>query len=524
MNPASTGVLRHQEVARARHALVELLAGRLDHDGALETRCRSRVLESALFLHLLRAIGVRKDLQKRLSTHLEDASPAHPLEELIQRAHCRSGDADETKRFVRNFSHETGDRKRLLISTVLALTGAASLHVSMRSRIPEAGDHAVWTKLTLCALRIIHDDAAGIQHQPDQRLLQEQLGSSPREDVWEGNVLAHLIGLHALRICSPANPLLHHGIEAVARTMNDDGGVPFVSGQDIWVSALAGAALAESGIAPEAVERLSAFIATHQLDDGGWGYVRGTTQSDVDDTSRCALLLTLSDPKRYAENVRAASRYLRRMAGTDGGFPTYAAGHPSEVDLTAGATIALAECDPAVPVDVLLDALDFLLASQQPDGSFEPSWTRSRTSVVAHVLQAVDSVTRRVPAEPQRRRAAHLSARALEVLSLERNDDFGWGEQSDALSTAHGVVALAGRVAPEVVAPSAALLLNRLAAGRLDAPADQVGPRPIPYDFPVLTEVHVLSALNAVLRTTDQQGAITWSTSPSRSWALGSRA
>jgi hypothetical protein len=448
----------------------------------------------------LRKARLFPDVQSRVVHYLEDANPVHDIERIIQRAamnrHDRDGDADG---FLRNFRHSTGDRKKLLLSTILALVGACPVERSVGRRVSGYTGHAVWTDLTLCAIKIINEHVGS--HSEDRLFLTTLLRSHPGTGVWQGNLLAHLMGLHALFTFAPDGFLLRRGAAALASRLNPDGGVPFIAGQDVWVSALAGSALVDSGAAPAAAERLGDFIAARQLPDGGWGFDRGTTQSDVDDTSRCVSFLQSLSPAEYAGELRRGRGYLTAMAGADGGFPTYVRGDPSEVDLTAGSVLALMDDSPTA-VPVLARAADFLLSAQHADGAFDPSWTRSQASVISHVIQALHEL-KRVGVGPTRNpRIRRAIGNSVNFLVQQQNGGGGWGHRggdiSDAISTAHAVSALAGCVRPRLLVRAIGVLHSQ--DGDVPAaPPDQVGPRPIPYDFPVLAEIHVLNALNRMV-------------------------
>ncbi|MEV3855308.1 prenyltransferase/squalene oxidase repeat-containing protein [Streptomyces sp. NPDC050095] len=318
------------------------------------------------------------------------------------------------------------------------------------------------------------------------------------EHVWEGNALAHLIALHAVDSFAPKHWTIDAGIAAVDRIRNEDGGVPFIAGQEVFVTALTAVALARAGADRSLLLRTAELLAASQHPGGGWGYSASTRQTDADDTARCMEALQLIDPHRYRHQLAGGTRFLLTMAGPDGGFPTHLPGHPSDVDMTAGAVIALA---PGLPRHrVVIDAAaDALVRAQQPDGTYRRSWTISVSSVierVVHALHAVGPFT----AGDRRHRAVQ---RAIAALTTTQNGDGGWGRRpgaaSDVLSTAQSVPALA-RHGPRVAVHAAIdyLLGHQHTDGSFTSPPDQVGPRPFPFDYPVLACVHALNALTAV--------------------------
>jgi squalene-hopene/tetraprenyl-beta-curcumene cyclase len=485
--------------------LTALVGGLVEADGAVRGRCASRAMESALLLRLLRKQMTHLTAQKELVNYLHATPPASRLDRIVIDGALGQGD-DMAATYLDGFRHVTGDRKRAVIATLLALCSASPFDSSLDPQRIDYTGQAAWTELTMCAIKILHCKAEVADHattgirtgggSADQMFLVQRLKQFGPDRVWQGNALAHLIALHALHTFQPACPLLHDGIEVLVKARNPDGGVPFIAGQEVWVTALAGTALAGADAPSALLNRIGTYLAGRQLHDGGWGYNETTTQSDVDDTSRCVQFLYLTDPFRHHGALIAAVNYLTAIADPrSGGFPTYLKGHRSEVDLTAGALIALTSTGRRHGV-LLNSAAKFLLDSQRADGSFEPSWTLSQTSVVSYVVAALDRVRPFAPAL-----TGHISeatSRATAYLHETQNHDGGWGHTpeatSDALSTAHAIPALPH---PHALNRAVDYLLGQQRPdGGFTAPADQVGPRPIPFDFPVLPHITALTALN----------------------------
>ncbi|TJZ57050.1 hypothetical protein FCH28_06160 [Streptomyces piniterrae] len=469
--------------------LIDRIVSQIAADGAVRTPCESRILESALLYALLDKTDLRNE---KLGAFLDSARPSGFLDERLAHATLHGpGDPGPVLTYLQSYQHVTGPRKRVLIEAVLGIVG--ELPFTSRPEPPHYGPQASWTELTLCAIGLLHGHARGLPPDPrDLAQLISRLEGFGAESVWEGNVLAHLIALHALHNCRPDSPLLSKGIDAITRTANPDGGIPFIEGQTVWVTALAGTALTLAG-APEPITlRMADYLADLQI-DGAWGYTETTTQTDVDDTTRCMHFLRTLAPQRYAEALRKAEKYLVAMADSSGGYSTYLSGHAAETDLTAGAVIALAPSWPR-HAPLLNASLAFLLDAQREDGSFAPSWTASASSVLAHVLQAL---TQAPPGDP---RIPQAIATATRYLARTQNPDGGWGHQpgapSDAISTAHALPVAASHGSEVSRARAAAYLLShRRPDGGFTAPPDQVGPRPIPFDYPVLADIHVLTAL-----------------------------
>ncbi|MET7568991.1 prenyltransferase/squalene oxidase repeat-containing protein [Streptomyces sp. NPDC005492] len=305
--------------------------------------------------------------------------------------------------------------------------------------------------------------------------------------VFEGNVLAHLVALHALRQADPGNPVIEDGIAALEAIRVPGGGMPFITGQEIFVTALAALCLARAGAEDGLLERMGDFLSSAQHPDGGWGYTALASQSDVDDTSRCLEALRVISVSQYRETLDMGERYLLAMAGADGSFPTYVKGREADVDMTAGAILALG---PRLGQRLTASA-GFIASRQHRDGTFPVSWTLSTASVANRAIDALEASGLH----------SHSVKQAVRSLAQSQNPDGGFGQRpgmtSDVLSTAQAARALAGRAAGRVVPDALHYLSERQNSdGSFTSVPDQVGPRPIPFDFPVLATIHALNALN----------------------------
>ena len=492
----------------ARRRLYHHLSDRVESDGAIRDRCGSRILESALLLDLLRKERTRGDAQEALTSFLRRARPDGVLDTAVAAAATGRPMTDgEVRSHLDGFRHFTGARKLTLLETLLATLGALPF-----SDCADPGDvpheeQAVWTEVTLRAVRILHAAHRGRDFpdlDADRRRLIASLRSFAADAVWQGNALAHLIALHALHTYQPGSTLLRDGLLALVRTANPDGGMPFIAGQEVFVTALAGTALAGTGDPDAVVPRMATYVADRQLADGGWGYDETTTQSDVDDASRCTVLLRLATPDTHRRQLRRADDYLLGMADATGGWPTYVRGHVPEPDVTAVAVLALV-AEPRRHMAALEQGANHLLDSQREDGTWQQSWTLSESSVIGHAVEALDRTQAHVPQVP-RSRISSATAKAVQRLVLTQNSDGGWGQRqgaaSDALSTAQALPTVV-RHGPEDAADRAIahLLEQQEPDGAFTSPADQVGPRPLPFDFPVLAGIQALTALNAAAET-----------------------
>lgn len=510
--PAGSGGQRSGAVV-VRDRVARHLAVQVDGQGALKDRCAGRIIESALLLLLLRKERALPRAQKELQDYLHRAEPNGALERVVADALLgRPCDAGEVLDLGRS-RHGTGARKRLLLETILGLCGLLPDSARPDPRGIGPRPQAVWTELTLCAAIILHahgnwgegwtgasGDATYQRELLDhQNLLVRRLAAFPAGRVWEGNALAHLVALHALHTYRPGCELMREGIEALVRLRGPDGGVPFIDGQEVFVTALAGVALAPVPGHAQLVSRIGEYIASRQHADGGWGYNETTTQTDVDDAARCVEFLRTLDEKRFRHGIEGGEAYLRARANEGGGFPTYLRGHPWDLDMTAGAVIALPWGRHG---DLLGPAAEILISAQHEDGSFEPGWSLSTSSVTLRVLDALSGVP--ASEEDLRRRADECTARAVAFLRRTRASDGGWGhsagKDSDVLSTAQALCALA-RHAPgaDLAEPLAYLEDRQHPDGGFTSIPDQAGPRPLPFDFPVLADVHVLTALNRMV-------------------------
>ncbi|MGW6534114.1 prenyltransferase/squalene oxidase repeat-containing protein [Streptomyces venezuelae] len=516
--PATAGGTGQRSGAEAmRNRVARHLAVQVDGEGALKDRCSGRIIESALLLLLLRKERALPRAQKELQEYLQRAQPKGALEAVVVDALLgRPCDTSAVLKGQGKSRHGTGARKRLLLDTILGLCGLLPDGARPDPRDIGPRPQAVWTELTLCAATILHAHAgwgsapstaakdATYQQEllEHQNLLIRRLAAFPTRRVWEGNALAHLVALHALHTYRPGCALMRDGIDALVQLRGPDGGVPFIDGQEVFVTALAGVALADAPGHARLAARMGEYIASHQQADGGWGYNETTTQTDVDDTARCVEFLRLLDAGRFRHGIQGGEAYLRARANEEGGFPTYLRGHPWDLDMTAGAVIALPWDNHA---HLLAPAVEVLIGAQDADGSFDPSWTLSLPSVILRVLDALAHIP--AAEEDLRQRAAECTAKALGYLAKSQNSDGGWGhtpdKDSDVLSTAQALATLV-RHAPgtDLSEPLAYLESQQHADGGFTSVPDQVGPRPLPFDFPVLADVHTLTALNRVVAET----------------------
>ncbi|MEU9636687.1 FAD-binding protein [Streptomyces tendae] len=508
-NPAGHGVTAagHE---RGRRSLARHLAVAVDADGRVDDRCGSRVLESTLLLALLRAQGAEPGEQDRLTGFLKRCRPGASRVDALLIDACLDpvGMADRAPGMAADLPTATsggtagrGRLKSVMLNTVLHLLCGSPLDPGDAPAPAGPEGITTFTDVHLLSTRIVHAHAGGRPHAVTdvERTRLESLMSLGRNRLlWEASATTHLLALHALRTFRPGSPAIDDGLLRLCLVINSDDGVPFLDSQDLWLTAVAGLAFTgEDALAP-LVPRMADLVASWQAPDGGWPFATGMRQTDVDTTTRCMEFLHAAAPDRHRAALDRATAYLTGIAGPDGAFPTWVPGDAPDLDMTAGAILALAP-RAGQHERLLAGALDFVLNAQRPDGTFERSWTVSESSAVLRALDALHAVP--APNTGLAVRIAEATARSVARLVATQHPDGGWGrlpdDPGDVLSTAQAVPVLARYgLAPAAVGRAVTYLLKQQDPdGGFTAPPDQVGPRPLPFDYPVLTDIHALSAL-----------------------------
>ncbi|MGW1641559.1 terpene synthase family protein [Streptomyces lavendulae] len=496
-------------VEQAAIRLERRLALAVAPGGAIADRCAGRVLESALLLALLRKLPAHHDVQRQLAGWLQERrTDADRVEALLIDAclhpHLLPADAASAATpFTRSLGRFTGPRgrlKRSMLHTVLHLLGGLRLTADDLPDRATGDTMSAFAHVNLSAVRTIAAHATDRPHHvtPDERrALETLLDRGSDRLLWESNATTHLLGLHAVHTYHPAHPLLGQATAGLLKARDTDGSMPFLDSQDVWLSAVGGLAFLARPALRRYTARMGAFVAARQAEDGGWPYATGIRQTDVDTACRAMEFLHTLDPHRYQATLRRGAAYLAATAGPHGGFPTWTHGDTPDLDMTAGAIIALTPHSPDHHPTIAA-ATRFVLDAQHDDGTWNPSWSLSEASAMLRAVDALDTA-RRVPGT-DRERIAAATARAAARLTATQQADGGWGrtpeDHSDALSTAQALPIAARHCPPHVAAAATTYLLARQdEAGRFPAPPDQVGPRPIPFDFPVLADLHALTAL-----------------------------
>lgn len=491
------------------HDLSMHLGAHIDDSGGIFERCRSRVLESALMLKLLQQRKMHTATQASIIRFLHLQRNEHgklTIERLLIDAAL--GEVtywqDEIKdKVLAGFNHFTSSRKSVMFSTYLAILGALPYSTKIDPSLVEYQGYASWVGLTMCSIKVLNACGQGRRDLIgpfDEQFITEQLSRNSRREVWEGHFPAHLLALLSLHELKPDSELILIGIQNMLRYRNADGGLPFISDMTVFLTTLAGTALAKTSRDAAILKQMAAYIALLQAPDGGWAYTEGVKQTDVDDTCCAIECLRLVDPLTYSPIILRGEAYLTGMANPDGGFPTYCQGHTSEVTMTANAIIALAP-EWNRHMKLLNKAVTFLLDTQQPDGSFERSWSLSTTYAIARVSAAMQQIPDQYTSQFSDR-TNEMFERILRYLTEAQNPDGGWGhcvgDPSDVISTAHAMTTVVQLKSMTFFISGLEYLLEQQQAdGGFTSIPDQAAPRPIPYDFPVLADIFVLKALGA---------------------------
>jgi squalene-hopene/tetraprenyl-beta-curcumene cyclase len=179
--------------------------------------------------------------------------------------------------------------------------------------------------------------------------------------------------------------------------------------------------------------------ARPDLDCGGWAFqYRNDHYPDVDDTAAVVCAMHRCDPARYAEPIERAEAWVLGMQSSDGGWGAFDidnsygylnsipfADHgalldPPTADVTARCVSMLAQIGHGRDHPAIARALAYLLAEQEPDGSWFGRWGTNYIYGTWSVLSALNAAGEDLQAPPVRRAVAWLLSR--------QQADGGWGE------------------------------------------------------------------------------------------------
>ncbi len=471
-------------------------------------KVRGRVLESALTLHLLRQTDREWRWQNRLNSYLQGAlSNTDGLSGLIGAAvlgHASSQGALGRLRQLMGSLEYGRRRKHALLAMLLVELGLITLEDAQvgPEDFSEKAAHR-FSQIYCAALRLMYHRRVpqSVAPSSDQRFLEESQASN---GSWEQQSLPTILAMMGL---GRAHPAFWKGMEFLRGLERDEGGIPFIDNQDVWVNSLAGLALQAEGLYPEVQEQIARYILRRQHPNGGWAFADGVVQTDTDDTANCVLMLLQMqrDKKRFLPAVDRALDYFSKLQREDGGYPTYEREGESEVTMTANILLAQSLCVPRRPHlwPGMRRACQFLLERQRSDGRFEKSWSLCESYSMFRAIWALDVY----PVKDEASRVEMARARALRYLRESQHVDGGWGQDagrpSDALSTAYALATLGllwGHlpIEPGRIDRAVHYLLSQQdpeTGGFISTP-DVAGPRPIPFELPLLNTVFCLMGLS----------------------------
>jgi squalene-hopene/tetraprenyl-beta-curcumene cyclase len=494
----------HPKLIDCQKKLTRYLKEQVKVDGFVRGVCQSRVLESSLMLHLLTIQGVYPDCQSQLTQYLtaqldkEQNNQFHNALILGALGRSISEDAQVVEKYMAGFEHFTAGRKRVMFRAILAELEVIPYDSIYRVENFSYRGYQSWVAAEICALKILYAFGSNHQEWVSHDDIEFLLTTQNNDFIWEKNVLANLFILLALHKFPEHHHVVLKGISNLLNSQNSDGGFPFIASIEIFCTVVAGLALIDTEIDIEILSQMAEYIVEQQQPDGGWSFGEGVCQTDVDDTSFCIEFLRAVKSDKYKVCISKAESYLLAIQNEDGGFPTYVRANPSEITMTAGALNALAPRS-AEYTKVFERGLRYITNQQKFDGSFEKSWSLSEAHAIFRSMLAMRNCN--VVRSPQLLESIRTAeAKALNYLSISQNSDGGWGHKlgdtSDVISTSYTLIALSRFGDTETLRRGADyLIVQQDEEGKFVSIPDQVGPRPIPFDVPILTSLFALLAL-----------------------------
>ncbi|KIG13875.1 Squalene--hopene cyclase [Enhygromyxa salina] len=483
----------------------------INGDGAIIGECKSRALESALALCLLQRLDMYPAARERIVGYLQglwfhdDLDPFHhALTASVLGWDARITPAEAVDNYLEGFEHFTSDRKRILFTVVLGAVSGLRLDLPLTERdFAAKPPHQRWVTVLMRALKVLYFAGRG----EPERISDEDVSTLlatlefDANGTWEQYLLGHLLTLLALNELPAHAAIVRRSAAGLLGHQREDGGFSFITRMEIFATATAGLGLVGAGLDPQGLYPAADFLVRHQQADGGWGYAQGVRQTDVDDTAYCVEFLRALDPFRYGAALAHAEQYMLSMQNSDGGFPTFTRGASSEVAMTAAVLNALAPSKNRYPT-VFRRGVEFIIAGQHTDGTFERSWSCAHSNAIFRSLLAIQALN--VGMSETDRTAAER--RALSYLRLSQNENGGWGhvigDDSDPISSAYALITLSHFDAEFTIGRGVNYLVDQQQCngGYLSRP-DGSGPRPIAYDVPVLADHFALIALDHVVST-----------------------
>lgn len=490
-----------RDLYETRKRLRERVIARIDANGAIRDPCRSRVLESALGLRAVQRVGGRPQAEQRLIGFLKtQRDAADPLDRLLARTAIDESTAPDTAAFERVLDRVpgfTGARKRTTLTAILRMLGVTDgARGDAFDPEPERQGLHPWALAQSTADRVVLAAADGRSEQITAADIAILDATQRSGDVWESNLLVHLCVVHALSLLPGTYDAVTKGVDKALMYQRPDGGLPFVSDIDTWCTATGAVALACTGTPQNVLHRLAEHLTAQQHADGGWSFSDRVELCDTDDVSVALEFLGQLDPVLYRGAIDKGLRWLRRVQGPDGGFPTYP-GAPSEPCMTIAAVNALTH-QPVTHGAATHRAVQYMASRQQAAGTFPPDWSASRYHTLFRAVLAGTN-----PALAQVSSAGQLAARALDAVQAGQNPDGGWGQQSgmpsDPISTAYALTALTRQNDPTQAIEGLRYLLSACADdSAVVMVPDSIGPRPFIFTVPALADIFMLLALGHV--------------------------
>jgi len=506
----------HEQLEGSLERAVQFVLAHRSADGRLIGGCTGRALESALVLHLFRRIdhapalhaGLAAFCRRALLQDPEELSQASQLDRRLSDVICElvldgglgPDGLTALGRALTAFDHPTLWRKRVLIEVILAeLGGLPACASPLPPTVVGAGSAHLWVSILLSSIRVLQLCHLGRMHEVGEQEIAGLVATQSTDGSWEQHVLVTCVVLLALTRLGRAPGACGLGLRFLAAQLRPEGGVPFITNEDVWISCLGSMVLAEARVPAHELQPTEHYLVQRQQPDGGWAYAEGVTQTDADDTSVALTLLARRNPTLHLTPVRRAVAYLLALQNADGGFPTFVRGAASDAEITAKAIVAL-QSSGIAPLDAIDAAWSWLAQAQQPDGSFRGEWKLCVTYPALHVINA---------AAGQRpgSRAAQVRGRCVAFLRGLRRRDGGWpihpdDRRSHTLSSAYAVgglsACLGSLTSRELYESIWTLLAAQGPDGGFRASADSLGPRPFVYDVPILATIYSVWALSRV--------------------------
>ncbi|GHE98531.1 prenyltransferase/squalene oxidase repeat-containing protein [Streptomyces fumanus] len=515
------------EIRRSHRRLTDHLATMVTAEGEVFSHCESRVLESALMLRLLEAERTEPAVQARIRGFLAGSRATARLSAVDQLLLAAVLDRrpplgpEVVDGLMNGFHHFTAARKRVLLQSILYAAEAIDTVVLPQDSALEARQFQSWKQVEMTAGKclILH----GLGH--PERVTEEELTTLATAvgtgRLWEGNLLVHLMALHALRRYPGYRQHIRNGLPPLLAAQRPDGGFSLTPG--IECTGFGGMSLVEAGVESELQARMGRWLVSTQTPSGGWTYNPLTEQTDVETTALSLETLLRIDRHRYAHHLTRGCAYLESLQNPDGGYPIYNYGNPSAVAQTGEALSVLAQHDPGRYAARITRGARFLMDSQQRDGTFDVDWHLSEAASMMRAVHALeDALEARVLPDRTAHAARNVIQRTVKRLIDTRHQDGGWGytptDMSNPVSTGFALTALAMAGIRTGLHEGASYLCARQDPdGNIPACLDGSSPRMFPIEVKSVTAALILRGLTHALHSIQDTATGTPSTTATAS-------